>query len=250
MDALIFDVVIRTLLKIFFPEKKVQNIRIDKQALINVDNVTINIPSLDSSDATRSKGALSERCSVTIGTASNSSPRIRRGDTTKHKTVILDASVSPTDDNVAVTPRPLALSNGTYIRFDDPEWWSSPPDFIDVIPNVRVVSVTDGSLIFPHMESDVRKITIECHGCRMTIKGRDMHFPNVHARGKLMDSFITPQNRKWTLHRVRPDQATKLQMNSCHFIMEYARNFAECMWYLVNHHPRRGDEAYILLKRR
>ena len=254
MDALITFDFITTFLKFLLPDKKVQNIhidnRIDKQTLVNVKNVTINIHSPDSSDATRSKGALPERCSVTIGTASNSSPRMRR-DTTKNKTVIFDASVSTTDDNVAVKANPpLALSNGTYIRFDDPEWWANPSHCIDVAPNVRVVSITDVSRTFPHMESDVRKITIECNGRRMTIRGTNVHFNNVHARGKLMDRFTTPPNREWTLHRVRPDQATKLQMNSCHFILEYARDFAECAWYLVNHHPTRGDEAYILLKMR
>ena len=143
---------------------------------------------------------------------------------------------------------------GVYIRFEDLKWWEEAPDFMDVMRTIRVVSIARRCLSIPSIEGGTgRKIKIKCEGKAMTIcrgppESANLCFKNVRSTGKLEARCQIGAAAEWSLRRIRPNEVTDLALNSCNAVMFYDTEFAECVWLLVQHHPRRGDEAYILVR--
>ena len=144
----------------------------------------------------------------------------------------------------------LAFYTGTYLRFDNPQWWSKSPKVVDISNFFRVISIDRKSVKAPSIESKSRKIVIECDGKYLSINGQgtDVIFNRIHARGRLKIRQET-KVREWVLKRIKPDHATRLKINSSYFVIEYDRQFAECVWFLLERHPKRGEAGYILLKK-
>ena len=149
----------------------------------------------------------------------------------------------------------LPVRFGIYIHFEDPKWWEEAPEFLDVAKALRIVSINGHCLSVPSIDSGTnRKIMINCEGNAMTISREgvaspNLHFQNVRPDGELQFQFQASGQAKWSLHRIEANKVTDLNLNSCNAVMYYRQEFAECVWLLVQHHHRRGDEAYILMRK-
>lgn len=152
---------------------------------------------------------------------------------------------------------PLPVRFGTYIRFEDPKWWMEAPEFLDIAKALRVISITRRRHSVPSIDAGTdrtRRIMINCESNAMVISrgvagSPNLHFKNVHPHGRLRAHFQAPDQAKWSLCRIRANEVTDLDLNSCNAVIYYSQGFAECVWLLVQHHRHRGDEAYILVRK-
>ena len=150
---------------------------------------------------------------------------------------------------------PLPVRFGTYIRFEDARWWDHAPEFVDVM-SLRIVSICRPEHCIPSIDGgDDRKIVINSEGSTMSVRrvgveSSGFHFSNVHRNGSTVARFKSSNDgnpKTWSLRPLQPNQVTDLDLNSCDAVLYYSSEFAECVWLLVQQHPYRGDEAYILI---
>ena len=161
------------------------------------------------------------------------------------------------DSKNAVPISPLPIDFGIYLRFEDPQWWEKVPDFMDVTETLRIISITRRRLSFPAIyNGKTREIAVNCKGDSMTIRqGLDnspsLDLKNIHPRGKIRACFQQAHSEnKWSLLRIRAGEVTDLKLSSRNIVLYYGQEFAECVWALVHHHRNRGDEAYILIRKK
>lgn len=115
----------------------------------------------------------------------------------------------------------------------------------------RLISL-DGNIIeVPSLQCGAWKYVIRFQGkfLSINVQGTDVSFNRIHARGRLISRQVTEQG-EWVLHRIRPNRATRLRANFSFAVVEYDRRFAECAWFLLERHRKRGEAGYILFERR
>ena len=218
--------------------------------LINVDSFVVNGPIVI---ATGTPGTPQSdgRCNDGNQTVQDKGSAIIRLDDKKQSTH------ASQDSKNAELISPLPVCFGIYIRFEDPKWWKKAPEFLDVTKALRVISITHRHHRIPSIDTGIaREIKIDCKGntidiTRGAVESPNLHFKNVHPHNRrLLAHFQAPDQTKWSLRRIRANQVTDLNLNSCNVVIYYSQGFAECVWLLVQHHPLRGDEAYILMRKR
>ena len=161
------------------------------------------------------------------------------------------------DSKNAVPISPLPVDLGIYLRFEDPQWWEKVQDVMDIAETLRIISITRRRLSFPAIyNGKTREIEINCKGDSMTIRqGLDnspsLDLKNIHPRGKIRAWFQQAHSEnKWSLLRIRAGEVTDLKLSFHNIVLYYGQEFAECVWVLVHHHRNRGDEAYILIRKK
>ena len=226
--------------------------RIEKLGLVNVDTIVLNLSVPGTSTSSAAPG--NSQIRISQAGLNHEASEYRHEELLQSSTVVFDVQHSLSDEcdsTLLRSAEQLSVKTGMYLIFNDNCWWKHAPIYIDISPNVRLVSLSDETSEFPSIESNNRFITVVSHTDTVTVsndRGRaGMAFKNATPtkyRGK-----IKSETTEWSLRSIRAGRLTSLNLNTSNVGIEYSSDFASGVWCLVNHHPRRGDEAYILLKK-
>lgn len=165
----------------------------------------------------------------------------------------LVADVSPdeasTHGEKRPPPRALAFTTGLYLRFVNPEWWETdPPPYMDVTPNMRILSLRGQSGCFPSLEtSGQRPIAVRSSHRSLVIERAYDSMKFSISQIPITPCKCPTKSGYWSLRYIHPGRITTLHFNSGGMVVEYAKDFAPSVWSLVNHHRQRGDETYLIL---
>ena len=154
--------------------------------------------------------------------------------------------------NVIKSVRPLSAQLGVFIRFSGTQWWDEAPSFLDIAPNVRIVTVKSRRATIPSIEADSeipsRLIEVQINKGLISVLRRAPHqvlFVDMPCKGRKRIQRSSQQI--WSIRAIRPSIPTVLNAQATPFAMEYDKTFASGVWCLTNHHRQRGEEIYLFL---
>lgn len=171
-------------------------------------------------------------------------------------TLSLKISSEPTTDaEPEIKTAVLPFNTGLYFNFDDPAffdagWWRGCPQFIDITSNVRFVPFTGLKHEFPSLEADGRTISIQSKSDYLSIR---REYDSMEFSLKLNSKFSaqplrsSSEEHDWSLKFIPSTRIIKLPLNNADIIVRYQKLCFSHLWWLVNHHQERGDEAYLIL---
>lgn len=228
--------------------------------LVNVDSVTFNFLLDDRISIVNVTGATQKAADA--ATPPPQGTAVFKCDLQQAPKHEAEDAPAPTDmkmkEEVEPMP-PLPIQFGTYICFDDPKWWEIAPDFVDIAPSIRVVSISRHRHSIPRIgrRDGLYKIKINYEADAISVRvGRKSdkvpNFEEICPKEKPIAHFpaLDKDKPKWSLHRIRANQITELPSSTSKAVMHYSQKFAECAWLLVHRHRYRGYQAYILLLKR
>ena len=164
---------------------------------------------------------------------------------------------TPGQDSVYLQPLSIPFSTGLHIDLSHParyssDWWSTPPSFQDIARNMRFVPLLASLHLFPSLESPERIITVRIDPEAISISrpADQISFlipltENISSR----TLHFMSNDRHWSLRYLRPNVISKLTLNDSVTTVQYRRASFDQLWWLVNHHPSRGDQGYLLMKK-
>ncbi len=149
----------------------------------------------------------------------------------------------------------LPFDTGLYFNFNDPAffnvgWWQNCPQFVDITPNVRFVPFSGETQDIPSLEIQGRTINLKLKKDSLCIRREfdGMDF-TLNLNPEMPAGTLRTSSRKhnWSLKYIPPTRIVKLPLNNADIIVRYRKSCFSSLWWLVNHHKTRGDEAYLIL---
>ena len=230
----------------------------DDLNLVKVDNSTelISLNIFVSGQSARDNPSTSILC-TTPSPLRDSPPNEDPNAKSHQSTILFDIPASPachdrvstTDTASGPTLHTLPFTAGLYMLFDDTSWWDSAPPFVDVLPNIRVVSLNDRDLDIPSIETETgRTITLSTKGKKLSIsRASDSMALSSSIHPLSSEEASNYHSGSWTMSHVPADRPTKLPLNSHNIVVEYRRPWFAAVWTLVHRHRTRGEEVYLII---
>ena len=225
-------------------------IRIDKSTVINIYLNNQNIIFHPSSATTELK-TTAHRPTNMEANAPSAGPN-RTPSSGNNSTITFGVPHKSTSRSRSTAqPRSWPLSTGMYLRLTEPDWWHAPPQYLDITPTLRLVSIGKTPMAFPSQEAHgLRKITVNKEQDHLHIH---RHFDDMQFEAALApsasDKRRTWKNNTWTLEYIRSGRPRVLQHTVPSVVVQYHKRCATALWHLTNRHPRRGDEGYLLVQK-
>ena len=207
---------------------------------------TLNLLNVDRSIKIDSVTIMSTEESTSKGPSRNNEGRENLPRERKSVLILPDEQ----SESTGATAENLPIHVGTYMYFDDPRWWDKAPEYVDVAPTVRVVSISSAITEVPCFENKTRRIRIKSTNADLSVRllaRAPLDFKNVHPRKGGPTERLKEPHSTWTLDRIQANRVTELALRSSKAVIYYGSEFAECAWSLVHLHKNRLDRAYVLL---
>ena len=165
---------------------------------------------------------------------------------------------SPPELELSEPPQSLPFNTGLYLDFADPnyfdtDWWLTCPSYHDVTPNLRLVPLAESICRVPSLESKQRLISVsQCQDSLSVQRQYDSisFLIDLTVNVSTKPLYCESRSSTWSLRYLPPGKLIELRVDRTSMAIRYSRRVFSQLWWLVNHHTVRGDEAYMLLGRK